>query len=376
MKIKAIEPTPSPNTMKVILNEVLPSGARNNYTRENISGAPEKIQHILAIEGVKGVYHVADFLAVERNAKYDWKPILQNVRAVFGEAEATDAQAQSLNAHYGEVKVFIQLFYGIPMQVKLTDGETEERFGLPPYFKGAIMKLQMTAPNVVQERKWAEQGTRYGELADIGKEVVDEIAAAYPEERVNTLMNDLLNQTGAKELVVKKREPYKVTMEMMEDSDWKNRYAALEQMDPTEEDIPVLEKALHDEKVSIRRLATAYLGMIKGEAVMPLLYTALKDRAVSVRRTAGDCLSDIGDKEAMPAMIESLKDTSKLVRWRAAMFLFEEGDESSLPALKDAQDDPEFEVAMQARLAIERIEGGEEAKGSVWKQMTESRNAE
>lgn len=27
--------------------------------------------------------------------------------------------------------------------------------------------------------------------------------------------------------------------------------------------------------------------------------------------------------------------------------------------------DPEFEVAMQARLALERIEGGEEAKGSV-----------
>ncbi|MGQ0452715.1 hypothetical protein ACT4UM_07195, partial [Bacillus sp. SS-TM] len=27
----------------------------------------------------------------------------------------------------------------------------------------------------------------------------------------------------------------------------------------------------------------------------------------------------------------------------------------------------EFEVAMQARLALERIEGGEEAKGSVYK---------
>ncbi|CJD75408.1 Uncharacterised protein [Streptococcus pneumoniae] len=51
------------------------------------------------------------------------------------------------------------------------------------------------------------------------------------------------------------------------------------------------------------------------------------DRSVSVRRTAGDCLS-------------------------------------------------EFEVAMQARLALERIEGGEEAKGSVWKQMTESRKGE
>jgi hypothetical protein len=376
VKIKAIEPTPSPNTMKVILDEELPSGARNNYTSDNASQAPEKVQQILAIAGVKGVYHVADFLAVERNAKYDWKPILQNVRAVFGEAEATGAEVQSLNAHYGEVKVAVQMFYGIPMQVKLSDGETEERFGLPEYFKGAIMKLQMSAPNVVQERKWVEQGTRYGELADIGKEVVDEIAAAYPEERVNALTKDILNQTGAKEIIVKKREPYKVTMNMMEDPDWKKRYAALEQMNPTEEDLPVLEKALHDEKVSIRRLATAYLGMVKGEAVMPLLYAALKDKAVSVRRTAGDCLSDIGDKQAMPAMIAALKDSSKLVRWRAAMFLFEEGDESALPALKEAQDDPEFEVAMQARLAIERIEGGEEAKGSVWKQMTEYRNAE
>ena len=85
MKIKAIEPTPSPNTMKVILNEVLPSGARNNYTNENKEQAPMQVQEILKIEGIKGVYHVADFLAVERNAKYDWKVLLQQVRAVFGE---------------------------------------------------------------------------------------------------------------------------------------------------------------------------------------------------------------------------------------------------------------------------------------------------
>ncbi|MGR4031903.1 HEAT repeat domain-containing protein, partial [Bacillus sp. ZZQ-131] len=126
----------------------------------------------------------------------------------------------------------------------------------------------------------------------------------------------------------------------------------------------------------IRRLATAYLGMVKGDGVLPLLYKALLDRSVSVRRTAGDCLSDVGDPAAMFVMIKSLKDSSKLVRWRAAMFLFELGDESAIPALKAAQDDPEFEVAMQARLALERIEGGEEAKGSVWKQMTESRKGE
>ena len=47
--------------MKVILNEVLPSGARNNYTNENKEQAPIQVQEILKIEGIKGVYHVADF---------------------------------------------------------------------------------------------------------------------------------------------------------------------------------------------------------------------------------------------------------------------------------------------------------------------------
>ncbi len=53
-------------------------------------------------------------------------------------------------------------------------------------------------------------------------------------------------------------------------------------MDPTEEDILVLKMALDDEKVSIRRLAAAYLGMVKGDGVLPLLYKALLDRSVSV----------------------------------------------------------------------------------------------
>ncbi len=71
-------------------------------------------------------------------------------------------------------------------------------------------------------------------------------------------------------------------------------------------------------------------------------------------------------------MTEALKDKNKLVRWRAAMFLYEVGDESAVEPLKEAQDDPEFEVAMQVKMALERIEGGEEAKGSVWKQMTDT----
>lgn len=165
-----------------------------------------------------------------------------------------------------------------------------------------------------------------------------------------------------------------MTRQDLDHPDWKRRYQLLEQMEePTLADLPVLEKALHDEKPSIRRLAVVYLGMIKDKKVLPYIYQGLRDKTVTVRRTAGDCLSDLGFPEAQGEMIHALKDKSKIVRWRAAMFLYETGDEKALPALKEAENDPEFEVALQIKMAIERIEGGENARGSVWKQMTEAR---
>lgn len=372
MKIKSIEPTPSPNTMKVLLSEELPSGKSNNYKKDSADEAPQIIKDILAIEGVKGVYHVADFLAVERNAKYDWKDLLAKVRQAFGE-ELTEGSAGNENNEeaFGEVKVFIQMFNQIPMQVKLTDGMTEQRFGLPDRFKEAVFTAQQSKENVVLDRQWKEHGVRYGDLEDIGKEVVDEINASYPDKRLENLIK--ASTENKEKTKIQPRKSYKVTLEMLESDDWTERFAHLDQMDPTEEDIPVLEKALNDEKASIRRLATVYLGMIEKPSVLPFLYKALKDKSVTVRRTAGDCLSDIGNPAGMEEMMNALKDKNKLVRWRAAMFLYEVGDQKALPALKEAENDPEFEVSMQIKMAIERIEGGEEAKGSVWKQMTESR---
>jgi HEAT repeat protein len=89
-----------------------------------------------------------------------------------------------------------------------------------------------------------------------------------------------------------------------------------------------------------------------------------------VRRTAGDTLSDLGDPRAIGAMCQALRDPNKLVRWRAARFLYEVGDETALEALREAQNDPEFEVSLQVKMALERIERGEEASGTVWQQMT------
>lgn len=372
MRILKIEPTPSPNTMKVILDEELPAGKSNNYKAGAEEGAPEKIQSILAIEGIKGVYHVADFLAIERNGKYDWQNLLPQVREVFGEAALGDNVSNGADEAYGEVQASIQTFKGIPIQLKLTTAVEEKRFPLPDYFLEAFKKAQLTDDNYVLQRKWEEFGIRYGDLDEVGKETLEEIVAAYPHERLEALAAAGAEGKAAPEI---KRRGLKITTSMwQEEADWRRRYQWLEQMeDPSEEDLPVLQLALKDNKPAIRRLAVVYIGMLEDKQVLPLLYEGLNDATVTVRRTAGDCLSDLGFEEAIPAMCEALEDKSKIVRWRAAMFLYEVGDETALPALKKAENDPEFEVQMQVKMAIERIEGGEEAKGSVWKQMTEAR---
>ncbi|NYV65380.1 conserved virulence factor C family protein [Bacillus sp. Gen3] len=370
MNIISIEPTPSPNTMKVILDQELPAGKSNNYKKEQIEDAPAYIKAILEIDGVKGVYHVADFLAVERNGKVDWQQILPKVREVFGEEDGNQADHWIVDEHFGEVNVHVQMFKGIPLQVKLTDGEHEQRFGLPSMFVEAMNEAQLEGDNYVLLRRWQEYGVRYGDLQQIGEDVVEELLAAYPENRLKNLVEMAKNPESSKQL----KKLIKLTPEMLDDPDWRKRYQLLEQMEePTVEDLPLLEKALADEKSSIRRLAVVYLGMIKDKQVLPLLYKGLKDKVVTVRRTAGDALSDLGFKEAIEPMMEALSDKSKIVRWRAAMFLYEEGDERALSALHQAENDAEFEVQLQVKMAIERIEGGEQAKGSIWKQMLEAR---
>ncbi|WP_100407268.1 conserved virulence factor C family protein [Bacillus solitudinis] len=372
MNILSIEPTPSPNTMKLTLSESLGQSTRNSYNAKNKEEAPEYIKQLFEIEGVRSVYHVADFLAIDRHPKVDWKIILPKVRGVFGESEEEQSVVDNAPTEsFGEVQVQIQVFKGIPMQIKLSDGDEERREGLPERFTEAIAKSQKPSDNVVMERKWVDHGVRYGELDDVGKEVVDELSASYSADRLSNLVAAANGVEKVKENTASQHF-IKVTLDMLEKDDWRERYAALDRMDPKEEDLPVLEKALEDEKASIRRLATVYLGIIEKPIVLPLLYKALKDSSVTVRRTAGDCLSDIGDPSAIPAMVDALHDKNKLVRWRAAMFLYEVGDESAIQALRQAEADPEFEVAMQVKMALERIEGGEEAKGSVWKQMTDT----
>ncbi|MEW9668625.1 conserved virulence factor C family protein [Ammoniphilus sp. 3BR4] len=368
MQIISIEPTPSPNVMKINVDEALPLGVSQNFTKEKRENAPEIIDRLLNLEGVVGVFQVNDFIALERHPKADWKQILADVGKLFGHPSFEGLSKPSSSATFGEVHVFVQMFKGIPMQVKLSADGGEMRLALPEQFGNAVMAVQSASQNLILERQWVDQGIRYGTFKEVGEEVVTEVIAAYDGQRLQEIISEAVGQGSAGRPPVESISPDALTH-----PEWEKRFAALERMNPTAEDIPILAKALHDTKMSIRRLATVYLGMI-GNQSLPHLFLALKDKSPAVRRTAGDAISDIGDPLAIGPMAERLQDPNKLVRWRAARFLFEVGDRSAIPALQEALNDSEFEVSLQAKLALERIERGEEASGTVWQQITQMKN--
>ncbi|WP_123041950.1 conserved virulence factor C family protein [Cohnella candidum] len=377
MKLLSIEPTPSPNSMKLNVDEKLAAGIRLDYKPEQAEQAPPLIGKLLRIPGVKGVFHTADFIALDRKGNADWAAILREVHEAFGSAgEGAGISATPEAGGFGEAHVLVQMYRGIPIQIRVRSGGQESRAALPERFTKAV--TEAAGATMIRERKLEEFGVRYGEPQEILEEVVRELDAAYTEER----LRDLIEQAKiAGPEAPPPAPPAPLSAEEAESAlgseDWRERYAALERFKPEPEHLPIVAKALRDGHMSVRRLAVVYLGDLRTPETMPHLFAALKDPSVAVRRTAGDTLSDLGDPAAIGPMTEALGDGNKLVRWRAARFLYEAGDESALDALRRvAADEPEFEVRLQAEMAVARIERGEEAAGSVWQQMTRMREQE
>ncbi|UNK17815.1 virulence factor [Paenibacillus sp. N3/727] len=371
MKITFIEPTPSPNSMKLHLDESLEPGIRKTYTTDNERSAPAWIRELLHIPGVKSIFHTLDFIALDRKGNADWPSILGEVQEKFGQEGLKTGLEENENdgAGFGEAQVFVQLFRGIPMQIRVKGKGREERIALSSRFTHAVTEVASTT--LIKERKLKDYGVRYGELEDIAREVEQELEAAYPQDRLDKVVAQAIAHGADEEEFVEQRRKltHEEMLSAMEDPDWRVRYAAFDVLEPTEAHLPLLSAALKDPKMQIRRLAVVYLGDLRTPEAMELLYAAMSDDTPAVRRTAGDTLSDIGDPAATPVMMNSLNDSSKLVRWRAARFLYEVGTEEARPALEEAAQDPEFEVSLQARMALERIESGEQAAGTVWQQM-------
>jgi len=383
MKLISIEPTPSPNSMKLNVDEMLPRGRRLTFKTSEAGDAPEPLQQLLQIDGVRSLFRTADFIALDRKSGADWARILAEAGQILQQNAGEGDQAGQQNGaatSYGEAQVLVQMYRGIPMQVRVRIGDTEARSALPPQFGEAVQTA--AGSGMIRERKLEEFGVRYGEPEEIALEIVRELEASYNAERLSALIQAAIEQgsTISDEGSQMSIRPAPLSLEEAQEqfasSDWQVRYAALERYVASIEGIPLLAAAIKDENTSIRRLAVVYLGDLRSPEALPLLFTALEDSSTSVRRTAGDTLSDLGDPAAIEPMIKSLKDKNKLVRWRAARFLYEAGDESAVEALREAAKDSEFEIQLQAQMALERIERGEEAAGSVWQQMTAARKNE
>lgn len=369
MKIITIEPTPSPNSMKIVVDQELAFGTSHNYREGQLDDAPEIIASLFSLEGIKGIYHVADFMAVEKHPKASWDTLVPQIEQVFGKEQVSETQTESATDSFGEVRVHVQDYHGIPLQVKVFDSQNEQRFALPDRFMETFNQRIQEDENYILQRKWIDYGVRYGEFEEIANQVIAELDAAFTTERLTQLSSP---ESSAETEWKNTRHP--VSLEDFQHPDWEVRYQLLDRLThPTLDDLPLLALALKDEKVSIRRLAVIYLGILEDKMVIPHLTIALHDKNASIRRTAGDTMSDLGYEEFAQAMAEALADKNKLVRWRAAMFFYEVGTKEHIDVLKKAQDDSEYEVRLQVKMALARIEQGEEAKGSVWKQMNMAR---
>ncbi|HEY3040799.1 MAG TPA: conserved virulence factor C family protein [Pyrinomonadaceae bacterium] len=382
MKLRSIETTPNPNSMKLNLDERLAKGVAITYTHENRGDCPAYIQKILAIPGVSSVFRVEDFMAIQRKPTAGWEDILSQARAVLEYASVNKAKpepAETSDNKWREVTVAVQYFRDLPMLVKVSSGSETTRLPLPERFGKAIERAMSASENMLMERKWKDEGLRYGDLRDVGEAVMREISAVYDEKKLEELVERAYHP-DLHEKVEANGEELGELIRAFESPKWEERFAALKELGRNataridSQALSLIIRATKDPKMSIRRLAVVLLGLIKTPEVLAPLCEALKDEAVGVRRSAGDALTDLGDKQAIGPMIETLKDPNKLVRWRASRFLYELGDESALPALREAQGDREFEVAMQIRQAIERIESGKVGQGSVWRQMTQGIN--
>ncbi|MCO4095439.1 virulence factor [Macrococcus canis] len=372
MEIKKIEPTPSPNTLKITLDfnkEDMKSTTYQNIEASN----PAFINELLNIQNVKSVFHALDFISVDKNPGSDWDIVLPEIKQVFANEALTEMNEQPVTDS-GEKQVEILEFKNIPYQIKITYRESETRKQLDLRFIDAMLDSQNDDDNVILLRRWVDYGIRYGTDEEIVNTVKEEIDALYPDEKLQQLVE--AGKANRYEDQSKQLERISVDT-YLSTEDWKERYRMLDHYPtPAESDIPFLKVVLNDDKPQLRRLAVMFLGMIETQSVLPLLHEAMHDKNIAVRRTAGDTISDLGYKESLDTMHVALNDKAPIVRWRAAMFIYDEGDETSLPYLEAHLEDEAFDVKLQVQMAYERIKNGESAAGSVWKQIANRNKGE
>lgn len=368
MQLLSVETTPNPNSMK--LNFDVNFGSPKTYTAENLSDCPEFVAKMLEMKELVSVFVCADFITLNKDPRADWRMILESASSVVepcsGTLDEVSTERQSAETE-GQVHAFVQMFKGIPIQVKIVDRSGEDRIRLGVQFDEAAALLQSeTGADFLKERFWADYGLRYGSRSDVASELSEEIRGIFDAE---ALQRASLKALGDSEPAVLKLDQLQ---ELLRHEDWHKRLNAVFEMGSSTEFIPLLISALDDDHPQVRRMAAASLGAAGSKGgISSLCTTLLNDPSAPVRRTAGDALSDIGDPVAEAAVCQALSDPNKLVRWRAARFLYELGTTAALPFLEKAASDSAFEVRLEVLAAQQRISEGTKGSGPAWKRIIE-----
>jgi len=387
MQLLSIETTPSPNCIKLNVNEVISAKALTLQQGVDQPDAPALARQLLTIDAVQSVFLFKDFITLTRKGNADWQVILAKAAHILGVAEDADvkllaqvSQSQVTTAttgltnpqttsNLGQVEVAVQVFRGIPVQVRATavDGQ-QARIALPERFNQALQRvISATGANYIAERHWDPYQSLAGFPNEVVQLVADEIANLIDEDELAGIEASAISNYHETE-PVNNASLQQALLADLQHPNWKQRLKALRQIEVTPETFTQVMAVLEDGHSPLRRWAAALLGTSgMTSAVEPLCHVVLADPSVIVRRTAGDALSDLGDSKAMATMCQALEDTSPLVRWRAARFLNEMGAPSAVDALHLAVErEAEFDVRVEMMAALERIEGGGETQVPMW----------
>ena len=140
MEILRVEPTPSPNTMKIVLSNKREDNKSNTFTYIE-EQQPQFINDLLAIDGVKSIFYVMDFLAIDKEPKSDWEVVLPQITSTLNNESFIDSSHKPMNTmerlklKHLCLKVFHIKLNSLRLQMKVVKQ-------LPDYFVESMLKAQ------------------------------------------------------------------------------------------------------------------------------------------------------------------------------------------------------------------------------------------